>query len=210
VAVTPYPVPKRILDKAVAASLLALLSPVILVVLAAMALDMLVSRGDRGGFLYRETRVSRGRTFDLLKFRTLRTDALADMRRTGRHARLYEADRANLTWAGRRILKPWYLDEVPQFLNILRGDISLVGPRPWPPAMVERQVAEGLTYRNELVAGLTGPAQVTKGSGRLYADLDLEYLERTKTLGSWALVRYDLAILLRTIGVMARGEGLNF
>jgi lipopolysaccharide/colanic/teichoic acid biosynthesis glycosyltransferase len=210
VAATPYPVPKRILDKGVAASLLALLSPIIVVVLAAMAVDMLVSPRDRGGFLYREPRVSRGRTFDLLKFRTLRVDALAEMRRSGRHARLYEADRANLTWTGRRILKPWYLDEVPQFLNVLRGDISLVGPRPWPSDMVERQLGEGLTYRNELMAGLTGPAQVTKGSGLLYADLDLDYLERTRSLGSWALVRYDLAILLRTIGVMARGEGLNF
>jgi lipopolysaccharide/colanic/teichoic acid biosynthesis glycosyltransferase len=210
VAVAPYPVPKRILDKAVAASLLALLSPLIVVVLAAMAIDMLVSRRDRGGFLYGEPRVSRGRTFELLKFRTLRADALAEMRRTGRHARLYEADPGNLTWAGRRILKPWYLDEVPQFLNVLRGDISLVGPRPWPSNMVEKQVAEGLTYRNEIIAGLTGPAQVTKGSALLYADLDLEYVERAMTLGNWALLRYDLAVLLRTIRVMARGEGLNF
>jgi lipopolysaccharide/colanic/teichoic acid biosynthesis glycosyltransferase len=210
VAATPYPVPKRILDKTVAALLLTLLSPLVAVVLAAMAIDMLFSRRDRGTFLYPEPRVSRGRTFELLKFRTLRRDALAEMRRTGRHARLYEADRANLTWAGRRILKPWYLDEVPQFLNVLRGDISLVGPRPWPSEMVEKQIAEGLDYRNEIMAGLTGPAQVTKGSGLLYADLDLEYVERAMTLGNWALVRYDLEILLQTIGVMARGEGLNY
>ena len=205
-----YPVSKRFLDKAVATSLLTLLSPVIAVVVAVMTIDMLFSRRDRGGFLYREPRISRGQTFDLLKFRTLRTDALAEMRRTGSHARLYEADPSNLTWAGRRILKPWYLDEIPQFLNVLRGDISLVGPRPWPAAMVERQVAEGLTYRHEVMAGLTGPAQVTKGSDRLYADLDLEYVERAMTLGNWALVRYDLASLGRTIRVMARGEGLNF
>lgn len=201
--------PKRILDKAVAASLLALTSPVVLVLLVAMGIDMLFSPRDRGGLLYRETRISQGRPFDLLKFRALRRDALAAMRRAGGHARLYEADAANLTWAGRRLLKPWYLDEIPQFLNVLRGDISLVGPRPWPPAMVEQQVAEGLPYRNEIPAGLTGPAQVTKGLGLRFADLDLHYIERCQTLGSWALVRYDLAILRRTIGVIARGEGLN-
>jgi lipopolysaccharide/colanic/teichoic acid biosynthesis glycosyltransferase len=194
----------------VAAALLALLSPVLGVVLVAMAANMLVTSRDRGPFLYREVRVSRGRTFELFKLRTLTKDALAEMRLTGGHARLYEADPANLTWAGRRILKPWYLDEVPQFVNVLRGDISLVGPRPWPPPMVERQVAEGHSYRQQVVAGLTGPAQVTKGSDRRFEDLDLEYVERSLRLGGWGLVRYDLGILLRTVRVISRGEGLNY
>ena len=207
----PYRTTKRILDATTSVALLLLLSPVVLVVLAAMALDMLVVRRDRGGgVLYREPRVSRGRTFDLLKFRTLRADAIAEMTRTGSHARLLEAEPSNLTWAGRRILKPWYLDELPQLLNVLRGDISLVGPRPWPPEMVERQVEEGQDYRNRVVAGLTGPAQVTKGSGRRYADFDLEYVERSRSLGTWALLRYDLGILGQTIRVIARGEGLNY
>jgi len=208
--VSSYPVPKQILDRSVSATLLTLLLPVIVVVLAGMAIDMLLSRRDRGSILYREPRISRGRTFNLLKFRTLRQDVLTEMRDAGSHARLYEADRANLTWTGRRILKPWYLDELPQFLNVLRGDISLVGPRPWPPHMVERQVAEGHDYRNRIVAGLTGPAQVTKGTGRRFSDLDLEYLERCRSLGNWGVVRYDLEILFRTVRVIARGEGLNY
>ena len=76
--------------------------------------------------------------------------------------------------------------------------------------MVAKQVAEGLSYRNEIPAGLTGPAQVTKGSGLRYADLDLTYVERCRSLGSWALLRYDLTILWRTLGVSARGEGLSY
>jgi lipopolysaccharide/colanic/teichoic acid biosynthesis glycosyltransferase len=178
--------------------------------LLALTVDMTVSRRDRGGFFYREPRISRGRLFGLLKVRTLRQDVLDEMRAAGGHARLYEADPANLTWAGRRLLKPWYLDELPQLLNVLRGDISLVGPRPWPPEMVRRQVAEGLDYRNRILAGLTGPAQVTKGAGIPYADLDSRYLECQNTLSSWGLVRYDLRILWRTAGVIARGEGLNY
>lgn len=175
-----------------------------------MAVDAIVSPRDRGGFLYREPRISRGRLFGLLKFRTLRRDVLDEMRGADGHARLYEADPDNLTWTGRRLLKPWYLDEVPQLLNVLRGDMSLVGPRPWPPEMVRRQVAEGHDYRNRILAGLTGPAQVTKGEAIPFADLDSLYLERCSALSSWALLRYDLKILWRTVVVIARGEGLNF
>jgi putative colanic acid biosynthesis UDP-glucose lipid carrier transferase len=192
---------KRALDLVVAGMLLLLLSPLLLVLLIAFAFER------SGPALYREARISRGRTFELLKFRTLRTDVLE---RAEGHARLLESDPANLTWVGRRLLKPWYLDEVPQLVNVLRGDISLVGPRPWPPELVERQVAEGLTYRNEIAAGLTGPAQVTKGSGRSFAELDLAYLERLRTLSSWGIVRYDLKILGQTVGVIARGQGLSY
>ena len=201
---------KRLLDVVCATLLLLFLAPVLIVVVTAMALSMLIAPRDRGAFLYREQRISQGRVFDLLKFRTLRADVLADMRGAGSHARLYEAEPANLTWAGRRMLKPWYLDELPQLVNVLRGDISLVGPRPWPPEMVERQVAEGLTYRNEVRAGLTGPAQVTKGSGLRFADLDLRYVDSLRRLGGLALVRYDLQILWATVRVIARGEGLSY
>ena len=201
------PIPKRLLDLLVSGALLVVFLPVLLVVLVAFALDVLLSPRDRGSLFYREARISRGRTFDLLKFRTLRRDALE---RSAGHARLLEADDENLTWIGRRLLKPWYVDELPQLWNVVRGDISLVGPRPWPPELVDRQRAEGLTYRDELTAGLTGTAQITKGSGQRYADLDLAYAERFRSLGSWALVRYDLQILVRTIGVIARGEGLSY
>jgi O-antigen biosynthesis protein WbqP len=203
--VIPYALPKRILDKLVSGMLLLLLAPVLVVVVVAMLIEMALFPRDRGPLLYREPRVSRGRTFPLLKLRTLRKEVAAEG-----HARLREADPTNLTWAGRRILKPWYLDELPQLVNVLRGDISLVGPRPWPPQLVERQVAEGRDYRLRIVAGLTGPAQVTKGSDQLYADLDQTYVEACRTLGALALVRSDLGILRRTVRVLARGQGLDY
>ena len=198
---------KRALDLVVAGALLVALSPVFAVVLAAYLLDCAFAPADRGGLFYRETRISRGHRFGLLKFRTLKRDVLEQAEG---HARPHEADPRNLTWLGRRILKPWYLDELPQLLNVLRGDISLVGPRPWPPHMVERQVAEGLDYRLHVAAGLTGPAQITKGSGRLFADLDTDYVAALATLSGAALVRHDAKILLRTVGVMLRRQGLSY
>ncbi len=194
----PYPFPKRIVDKLIAALLLIALAPVFVVAAASAAI------ASGGRVLYRERRISRGRSFELLKFRTVRPDAVGE-------SRLLEREPANLTWAGRRILKPWYLDELPQLLNVLRGDISLVGPRPWTPEMVAEQVAKGLDYRLRVMAGLTGPAQVSKGvAGTRYTDLDLVYVKTCATLGGWALVAYDLRILAQTTRVLARGEGLNF
>ena len=209
---TMYPVPKLILDKTLSAILLVVLSPVFGFLFAAMSVDMLVRPRDRGPWLYRERRISRGREFDLLKFRTLLREVAERIDPADSHARMHEADEANLTWAGRRLLKPRYLDELPQLWNVFRGDMSLIGPRPWPPPMVANQVAKGFTYRNEFVAGWTGPAQVEKGvtesSG--YAVLDLAYVELCRRAGTAELVRTDLELLRRTVAVMAKGEGLRF
>lgn len=208
----PYPLPKRLTDKVVSGLLVVLLAPVFALAAIGMGVDMALARRDRGPWLYRERRISRGRGFDLLKFRTLRRDVLEGPQATQAHARLLEADSDNLTWAGRRILKPWYFDELPQLINVLRGDMSLVGPRPWPPSMVEDQVAAGHDYRNRVIAGWTGPAQVQKGVTEPagYTDLDLAYVEACRTWSGARLLRYDLGILWRTVKVMAKGEGLEF
>ena len=209
---TSYPTSKLIVDKTLSATLLVVLSPVFGFLFAAMGVDMLVRPRDRGPWLYRERRISRGREFDLLKFRTLLREVAERIDPTESHARMHEADETNLTWAGRRLLKPRYLDELPQLWNVFRGDMSLVGPRPWPPPMVANQVAKGFTYRNEFVAGWTGPAQVEKGvtesSG--YAQLDVAYFYLCRRASAWELVRNDLGLLWRTVVVMAKGEGLRF
>jgi lipopolysaccharide/colanic/teichoic acid biosynthesis glycosyltransferase len=211
-APVPYPIPKRLLDKGLAAALVVVLAPVFAVAATAMGVDMALARRDRGPWLYREHRISRGRGFDLLKFRTLRRDVLEAAGGTEAHARLLEADSGNLTWSGRRILKPWYFDELPQLFNVLRGDMSLVGPRPWPPSMVQGQIAAGHDYRNRVIAGWTGPAQVQKGITEPagYTELDLAYVEACRTWTGARLLRYDLGMLWRTAKVIAKGEGLRF
>jgi lipopolysaccharide/colanic/teichoic acid biosynthesis glycosyltransferase len=207
----PYPPAKRLLDKAVALLLLAVLAPVAAVAVAVVVLDAVLVPADRGPVLYREPRISRGRTFELLKLRTLRREAIAELRRANGYARTFEADEANLTRAG-RLLKRWYLDELPQLVNVLRGDISLVGPRAWPVVMVEHQVADGVDYRLRVMAGLTGPAQVQKGAPNpdSAASLDLEYAERCRRAGTVRLLAGDLRLLARTVEVLAKGEGLKY
>jgi lipopolysaccharide/colanic/teichoic acid biosynthesis glycosyltransferase len=208
----PYPFAKRLMDKGLALSLLVLLAPILGAVWLAMGVDMLLSRRDRGSWLYRERRISSGREFHLLKFRTLRREVLEREGGVAGHARLFEAELGNLTWAGRRILKPWYLDELPQLFNIVLGDMSLVGPRPWPVSMVEAQVAAGHDYRNLVRAGWTGPAQVQKGVTEPagYTELDLAYVEKCRSWSGGRIVRFDLRILWETLRLLLRGEGLRY
>jgi lipopolysaccharide/colanic/teichoic acid biosynthesis glycosyltransferase len=208
----PYPLAKRIFDRTVAALLVVLLSPFIAVAFAVQAADMLFVPRDRGRWFYRERRISRGREFDVLKFRVLREDVLAEIAATqDAYARLYEANHDNLTASG-RIVKRIYVDELPQLFNILRGDLSLVGPRPWPVPMVEAQVANGLTYRLHVMAGWTGPAQVRKDtSAKSQAtELDLEYVELCRTLSGTRLLGYDLRVLGQSVRTATRGRGLRF
>jgi lipopolysaccharide/colanic/teichoic acid biosynthesis glycosyltransferase len=208
----PYPLAKRLFDRGVAVGLILLLSPLLLLALVVLALDMLLVPGDRGRWLYRERRISHGREFDVLKFRVLREDVLAEIaERDDAYARLYEKDHENLTRAG-RILKRIYADELPQLVNVLRGDISLVGPRPWPVPMVERQVAEGNDYRLRVTAGWTGPAQVRKDSRAKSraTSLDLEYVELCRSLSGRQLLRHDLKVLSQSFRTVLRGRGLRY
>ncbi|MER3411282.1 MAG: sugar transferase, partial [Thermoleophilia bacterium] len=140
------PLVKRLLDRAAAALALVVTAPLLAAAAGLVAIDSIFCRRDRGPLLYRERRVSGSREFDLLKLRVLRQDAIAGALRAFGQVRPAERDIANLTWAG-RVLKRFYLDELPQLWNVLRGDMSLVGPRPWPPPMVEEQERQGLVYR---------------------------------------------------------------
>jgi lipopolysaccharide/colanic/teichoic acid biosynthesis glycosyltransferase len=195
----PYPLLKSAIDKVASAVLLLVVSPIAVVALAAMAVDMLVTPRDRGPVLYRERRISDGREFDLLKLRTLRVDVLAAG--AAGHVRVFEADAANLTRSG-RLLKRWYLDELPQLVNVLTGSMSLVGPR--PPLASEVAAYEGHVGRRLLVKpGLTGLWQVSGRSDLSWEEavrLDLHYVD------NWSL-GLDLQLLARTARVVVTAKG---
>lgn len=180
---------RRVAAVAVAAALLVALSPVMLVV--AFAVRTTLGRG----VLFRQRRLGLGgRPFELLKFRTMRVAA------PGRDGPEFDAER--LTRLG-RLLRATSLDELPSLWNLLRGDITFVGPRPLPVEYWDR--FRGDEYRRfEVKPGITGLAQV---SGRNDVDwperlaLDVEYV-RTRSL------RGDLAIVVRTVPMVLRGSGV--
>jgi lipopolysaccharide/colanic/teichoic acid biosynthesis glycosyltransferase len=181
---------RRTVDVLAAAILLVVTSPVIAA--AAIATRMSVGRG----VIYRQRRIGiGGRPFELLKFRSMR-DA-----RPGREAPEFDAERITRvgTW-----LRATSLDELPSLLNLLRGDIALVGPRPLPVHYWSR--FRGCEYeRFEVLPGITGLAQV---SGRNQLDwperlaIDVQYVRTRGLIG-------DARILLRTIPTVLGGGGVE-
>lgn len=172
-----------------------------LVILAIpMGIIALKIKGESPGpAIYAQTRVGRGgRPFKLYKFRSMYTDA------ESRGAQWAQGEDPRVTPFGRK-LRNSRLDEIPQFWNVVRGDMSLIGPRPERPVFHEafKQRIRGWEQRLAVRPGITGLAQVEGGYELLPKEkalLDIEYIESRGAL-------LDLKIMLRTLGVMRTGEG---
>lgn len=184
---------KRVFDIVVAGLVAALAAPV----MAAIALAIKIE--DRGPVLFKQRRVGRdGAEFPIYKFRTMVVDAearLADLAEAnGRSGPLFKMDRDPRVTRVGRFLRATSLDELPQLFNVLRGSMSLVGPRPALPAEVEAFDDE-LKTRHRVTPGITGLWQVTardNPSFDAYRRLDLFYVE------NWSLA-LDFVILLGTV-----------
>jgi lipopolysaccharide/colanic/teichoic acid biosynthesis glycosyltransferase len=183
---------RRAIDIAVSATLLLLSAPLLAVALVAIRLE------SRGHPIYRQRRIGRGgRPFDVLKLRTMVDGA----ERMGAGLAINEND-SRITRVG-ALLRRTSLDELPNLLNVLRGEMSLIGPRPTVPVQVERYTPRQ-RGRLAIKPGITGWAQVNGRASLPWSErieLDLHYIEHR----SLAL---DLHILWRTLAIVLGGSGL--
>lgn len=197
---------KEIRERVAAGLLLALTSPLYAAIAAAIRIEGWLDPDARGPVHISEQRISRGRVIDLLKFRTLRRPVLDGLGPGPTHIKLLEADE-NLTRTG-HFLKAWYLDEYPQLINILRGDMFLVGTRPYPLEYYEAEMKMGVTRKHEMPAGLVGPVQAAKGDRLDGVQLDQEYWHAFRAYDTWELLKLDLRIIWETFRTQLRHEGL--
>jgi lipopolysaccharide/colanic/teichoic acid biosynthesis glycosyltransferase len=206
---TSPPLTKRALDLLITVPLLIVLSPLLLIIAVA------IKATSRGPVLFRQSRIGLGeRPFTMFKFRSMVVSAPSDDRALRQAFRDELAgvaqpendsfklhDDPRVTSVG-KLLRATSLDEVPQLFNVVKGEMSLVGPRPaldWEHEMFTPEQRR----RTEVLPGLTGLWQV---SGRSHlatpemVELDLEYVDRTS---GWL----DIQILFRTIPTVVRGDG---
>ncbi|MBI4729861.1 MAG: sugar transferase [Acidobacteria bacterium] len=190
---------KRAFDLVLACGLLGMTAPLWGAIAVAVRLTSV------GPVLYRQPRVTRGgRVFTMLKFRTMVVDAdrVAANGVVDDSVPFFKLGRDPRVTRVGRVLRRLSLDEIPQLVNVVRGEMSLVGPRPLPVEQV-RAHPDVLGPRLEVPAGMTGWWQI-RGRSDLPPEkavrLDLFYVE------NWSLA-YDLYILVRTIGAVLRGRG---
>jgi len=192
---------KRMLDVVFSSLALIILSPVLLAIAIAVKLD------SHGPVFYSSERIGKkGRVFHCLKFRTMVRDAeqrrAEVMHLNERDGLLFKiSNDPRITKLG-SFLRKYSLDELPQFFNVLRGDMSVVGPRP-PIASEVREYKLSHLRRLDVTPGITGLWQVQgrrDPSFDSYILLDVTYIE------NWSIL-LDLKIILRTIGVVFAGTG---
>ncbi len=187
---------KRAVDLSCAVAGLTLSSPLMLLTAIAVRLD------SKGPILFRQTRMGLGeRSFEVLKFRSMRDGAEAS------GAQWAAENDPRITRVG-RIIRKYRLDELPQFINVIRGDMSFVGPRPERPVFVE-QLKTRIPYyaeRHSVRPGITGWAQVQYPYGATVEDAfrkleyDLFYLKNMS-------VFFDVAIVMQTVRIVLFGKG---
>ena len=185
---------KRVIDLVVSLIGLIVLSPVFVVLIVMIKLE------SKGGIIFRQKRVGKNKThFDILKFRTMRIDTPKDM-----PTHLLENPEKYITRVG-KFLRKTSLDELPQLLNILKGDMSIVGPRPALWNQYDLLEERDKYNANGVTPGLTGLAQV-KGRDELpikeKAKYDGEYVNNMSLM-------LDVKIFLMTVRQVVSSDGVK-
>jgi sugar transferase (PEP-CTERM system associated) len=190
---------KRAFDIAAASILLVLTVPVML----ATAALIWAESGFRGSIIYRQQRVGQGGVpFAVLKFRSMREDAEKDG-----VARWAQTDDSRVTRVG-KVTRKLRIDELPQVVNVLRGEMSFVGPRPERPTFVEELAREIPYYalRHTVKPGITGWAQLRYAYGASVKDAEEKFKYDLYYVKNHSLM-FDLLVLLQTVEVVLFGKG---
>ena len=206
-----YPIhsTKRIFDIVFSFLILTVFSPLILLILISIFIEHAIRLRPLDPFFYGEIRFSQGNPFTLFKFNIFKHDVVLDMRSRGTFIHTKDLERnGSLLYVG-WVLKQVYLDELPQFFNILTGDMSVVGPRPVNEEVYSALMSRGITDKAKVRAGLTGYYQCHKHTAdKRSDDMDKEYVDYYANNPWYRLMLFDFKILLRTVKVLILAKGI--
>ena len=201
---------KLAFDKLVAASLLLAAAPILHLLKLAYVVEGLLIPENKGPMFFSYNAVSGGKVFPKYKIRLIKVKFIDQegAKRGDWHAYSAEWSPQSRTHVG-RFVKKFYLDELPQFYNVLHGDMSIVGPRPLAVHHYERDLQQGNVTRFLIKGGLLGLGHIMKGTPEMGNPVfEYEYIDRYLKLSSPGLLWLDLVIIGRGIKVILKGKGL--
>jgi lipopolysaccharide/colanic/teichoic acid biosynthesis glycosyltransferase len=201
---------KTIFDRIVGSLALLSVIPFLGAIVIAHALLSVFFPAERGPLLVSYSAVSGGVFFRKYKFRVVKRAYMHPSAASSGDWYAYSAEWKPecRTYLG-RFLKKYYLDELPQLLNVVFGHMSLVGPRPLADHHYRRDLSQGNIHRKLLKAGLFGPSQALKGT-QLYGEQDEEYkyLDAVTRMSTAGLLFYDIKLICLGLIRVAQGKGL--
>lgn len=200
---------KIIFDKLVSGIFLIITLPVFFLLKVAMFIEGLIIPENRGSMFFSYNAVSKGKIFPKYKIRLIKTKYIEPegAKRGDWLAYSAEWNEDSRTVVG-AFVKKFYLDEIPQFWNVLRGDMSIVGPRPLAVLHYERDLAQGNVTRKILKGGMLGLGHIMKGRPEFGNPIyEYEYIDQYNKRSNFGLLLLDLNIIWRGILLIFKGGG---
>ncbi|MCD4762198.1 sugar transferase [bacterium] len=201
---------KRVFDILFTLVMLFLIWPLIVFILLIIFFDHVVRGLPFAPFFYIEKRISKGKPFSFVKFNIFKPGVVERIRRKGKlvYTKELEHDNESVTPVG-HIVQQLYLDELPQLISVLKGDISFVGPRPVNLGVYKKDVDRGHVNKTIIKAGLTGSYQSLKGiTDKTVVELEMNYIDYCRNNPGWKVVLNDIKIIFQTLRILFRAEGL--
>ncbi len=209
---TPVPCDplKRATDIILSLGGFVLFSPLFLVIAILIKLEGLIDGKARGPVFRHEIRITQGEPFKFYKFRFIKQQILDEEKIIRRRDRAKTLEKDHFCTMTGKFCKKIYLDELPQLYNILIGDMSFVGPRPFPQDDYEEDLKNGDYRKKRIKAGLSGIVQINKGQNPGLTDRQMDniYIETVRTMTPLKRWMYDMGILLRTTKIIWQAKGI--
>ena len=206
----PLRASKVLFDKIAAATILLAAAPVMLLIKLAYTIEGRLIPENAGPTFFHYNAVSAGRVIPKYKIRLIKRQYI-DAEGAARgdwHAFQAEWTPSSRTHTG-HFVKKYYLDELPQFFSVLKGDMSLVGPRPLAVHHYERDLAQGNVSRKLLKGGILGMGHIRKGTSEMGdPSFEYEYIDHYRHYPWWRLLALDAWIVWQGIRVVLQGKGL--
>ena len=200
---------KIIFDKFFSFMLLIISSPIIFLLKIAYVIEGLIIPENKGPMFFSYNAVSQGKVFPKYKIRLIKTKYIEPNGADRGDWIAYSAEwnKGSRTYVG-DFVKKFYLDEIPQFWNVLIGDMSIVGPRPLAVIHYERDLAQGNVTRKHLKGGLLGLGHIMKGKPEFGNPIyEYEYIDQFIKRSELGLLWLDLTIIWHGILLILKGGG---